>query len=299
MRPWRPSVAREAGRPPARRRQPLRRAVATFATAAALLGVAGCARSGTSADVSAPDRSPAIVAALGDSITRGFGLCAGWGDCPAASWATGTQAEVASHSARLGAAHGAVRSVHNLAVSGATVSVLDAQARQAVAVGADYVTVLIGGNDACAHSEASMTPTRRFAERFGTALATLADGLPEARILVVSIPDLHRLWLVGKDDERVVETWNRVGICQAMLANPTSTAIEDRRRRARVRDRVAAYNEVMAALCARHDQCRWDGNAVFEQAFGLDAVSPRDYWHPSVDGQRRLAQVAWEAGFFG
>ena len=299
MRPRRPSVLREVGREPARRRQRLRRAIATFATAVGLVAVTGCAQTGTPSDVSAPDRSPAIIAALGDSITRGFGLCAGWGDCPAASWATGTQAEVASHSARLEAADGAVRRVHNLAVSGATVATLDVQARQTVAVRADYVTVLIGGNDACARSEAAMTPTRQFAERFGTALATLTDGLPEARILVVSIPDLHRLWLVGKDDERVVETWRRVGVCQAMLADPTSTAAEDRRRRIRVRDRVAAYNEVMAALCARHHQCRWDGNAVFEDAFPLEAVSPRDYWHPSVDGQRRLAQVAWDAGFFG
>ena len=273
-------------------------ASASLATAACLSAIAGCAQTGTPAGVTEPDRSPVIVAALGDSITRGYGLCGGWGDCPAASWATGTQAEVASHSARLEAADGVVRRVHNLAVSGATVAMLETQARQAVAVGADYVTVLIGGNDACAQSEAAMTPTRRFAERFGVALATLTEGLPEARILVVSIPDLHRLWLVGKDDERVVETWRRVRVCQSMLANPTSNAAEDRRRRVRVRDRVAAYNEVMAALCARHDRCRWDGNAVFEQAFPLEAVNPRDYWHPSLDGQRRLAQVAWEAGFF-
>ena len=144
-----------------------------------------------------------------------------------------------------------------------------------------------------------MTPTRRFADAFAAAIATLTRGLPDARILVVSIPDLQRLWRVGKDDERAVETWNRMGVCQAMLADPTSSAPADRSRRARVRDRVAAYNEVMAALCARHENCRWDGNAVFEHPFTLEAVSPRDYWHPSIAGQRRLADVAWRAGFFG
>ena len=248
--------------------------------------------------MSAHDSGPTRIAALGDSITRAYGSCNGGGECPQFSWATGTDRNVASHFARL-AVDGGRPEVRNLAVSGATVSGLATQARQAVALRADYVTVLIGGNDACAYSEEAMTPPRRFADSFAEAIATLTEGLPDARILVLSIPDLHRLWEVGKDDPRVVETWNRMGTCRAMLANPTSTAAEDRRRRTRVRDRVSAYNEVMAALCSRHDQCRWDGNAVFEHRFGLEAVSPRDYWHPSVEGQRRLAEVSWKAGFFG
>ncbi len=276
-----------------------RRVLAIVATAVAGLLAAGCAETRTAPQVSPREPAPATVAALGDSITRAYGLCEAWGDCPDASWATGTQNDVQSHRTRLGAqAQGSTPRAHNLAVSGATVSGLDAQARQAVTIGADYVTVLIGGNDACAYSEQAMTPTRVFAERFASAMTTLTDGLPDARILVVSIPDLHRLWLVGKDHERVVDTWRRVGVCQAMLANPTSTAPADRQRRSRVRDRVMAYNEVMATLCQRHEQCRWDGNAVFEHRFPLEAVSPRDYWHPSVDGQRRLAEVAWKAGFF-
>ena len=274
-----------------------RRALAVLASAAGLLWAVGCAGADGAPEVSARDRAPAVVAALGDSITRGYGLCEGWGDCPQASWATGAQDTVASHASRLATAGSAPR-VHNLAVSGATVAGLGAQARQAVAVRAEYVTVLIGANDACAYSEQAMTPTRQFAETFASAIATLTDGLPDARILVVSIPDLRRLWRVGREDERAVETWRRVGVCQAMLADPTSSAPRDGARRARVRARVAAYNEVMAALCARHENCRWDGNAVFEHSFGLEAVSPRDYWHPSVAGQRRLAEVAWKAGFF-
>ena len=61
---------------------------------------------------------------------------------------------------------------------------------------------------------------------------------------------------------------------------------------------MRTYNEIMGALCDRHEQCRWDGEAVFEEPFSLDAVSPRDYWHPSLEGQRRLAAVAWRAGFW-
>ena len=291
-------MSRESYREPALRRALWRRVLAVLIGIVLVGAGAGCAQDAEDAEVSARDSAPASIAALGDSITRAYGLCGGWGDCPQASWATGTDATVDSHFARL-TSDGSRPRVHNLAVSGATVAALEAQARQAVAARADYVTVLIGGNDACAYSEQAMTPTRVFAERFAAAIATLTDELPQARILVVSIPDLHRLWEVGKDDARVVETWARMGVCRAMLANPTSMAAEDRRRRARVRDQVKAYNEVMAALCARRERCRWDGHAVFEHPFTLDSVSPRDFWHPSVEGQRRLAQVAWEAGFFG
>ena len=293
----RPPVRHDPGRKP----PPAgvgRRALAALTGLVLLLAAGGCADLQTEPAMTPRDPGPASIAALGDSITRGFGLCRGWGDCPEASWATGGDAEVRSHSARL-TRDGDGPRVHNLAVSGATVAGLDAQARQAVAARAEYVTVLIGANDACAYSEGAMTPTRLFADRFAAAMATLTTGLPDARVLVVSIPDLHRLWQVGKDDERAVETWEETGICRAMLANPTSTAAEDRRRRTRVRDRVAAYNEVMAVLCSRHEQCRWDGDAVFADEFTLESVSSRDYWHPSVEGQRRLAEVAWRAGFFG
>ena len=287
----------ERGRGPERLRALRRRALAAVA-GMAVAAAGGCAESPTEAEVTSRPSGPAAVAALGDSITRAYGLCQGWGDCPRSSWATGTDRAVDSHLARL-VADGARPEVHNLAISGATVAAFDAQARRAVATGADYVTVLIGANDACAYSELAMTPTRRFADSFAAGIATLTSGLPDARILVLSIPDLHRLWEVGREDARAVETWTRMGVCRAMLANPTSTAAEDRRRRARVRDQVVAYNEVMAALCARHEQCRWDREAVFETPFTLESVNPRDYWHPSVAGQRQLAEVAWTAGFFG
>jgi lysophospholipase L1-like esterase len=169
-----------------------------------------------------PD-APRSMAALGDSITRAFAACDGGGDCPDASWATGRDGEVRSHAQRLDDLAGRTPTVHNVAVSGSRVSDLESQARRAVDAKVDYVTVLIGANDACAPSESAMTPVSAFATAFDRAMATLAAGLPDARVLVVSIPDLSRLWEVGKDDASVRETWERFGICQSMLADPTAT----------------------------------------------------------------------------
>ena len=144
-----------------------------------------------------------------------------------------------------------------------------------------------------------MTSVEEFTGAFDEAFDALVRDLPDARILVVSTPDLARLWEVGKDHPKVRRVWESFGICQSMLADPTDTGVGARARRERVRARVQAYNAAMAAACARHPrQCRYDGNAVFDYRFDLEDVSTVDYWHPSARGQATLARVAWEAGFW-
>jgi lysophospholipase L1-like esterase len=240
---------------------------------------------------------PRVMAALGDSITRAFAACQRAGDCVEQSWATGTAEDLDSHWRRLG--HGSGKGSHNLAVSGARVAGLSAQVRAAVEVRPDYVTVLIGANDACAADEAAMTSVEDFTASFDSAMDALARGLPDARILVLSIPDLARLWQVGKDRRDVRRVWAAYGVCQSMLARPTDTSAAAGARRERVRGRVQAYNAAMAAACARQSpRCRHDGNAVFDYRFGLQDVSTVDYWHPSKRGQAHLAEVAWRAGFW-
>jgi len=237
------------------------------------------------------------MAALGDSITRAFAACDGGGDCVESSWATGTDRDVDSHRQRLDLDDS--NSTHNVAVSGARVSGLAAQVEAAVRVRPDYVTVLIGANDACAPSEAAMTPVDDYTRVFDGAIATLVRELPDVRVLVLSVPDLARLWEVGKDRDDVRRVWQSHGICQTMLADPTDTGAAAQARRDRVRQRVQAYNAVMAAACSRHaGQCRHDGGAVFDHRFTLDDVSTVDFWHPSARGQATLAEVAWKAGYW-
>jgi lysophospholipase L1-like esterase len=270
---------------------------ALAATLVAAITAAGCT-SGDAPQRTSPDVSarPRTMAALGDSITRGYAACGRGGDCVDASWATGTVEDVASHRQRLGADR---TGEDNLAVSGARVGGLATQARAAVRARPDYVTVLIGANDACASDEAAMTSVEEFTDAFDEAVDVLLRGLPDARVLVVSVPDLLRLWQVGKDRPDVVQVWQSTGVCRSMLADPTDTSAEAQARRDRVRGRVQAYNAVMATACARYaPRCRHDGNAVFDYRFHLDDVSTVDYWHPSERGQATLAKIAWEAGFW-
>ena len=267
-----------------------------LALALAGTAAAACTASPEPAPGNGPPR-PESMAALGDSITRAFAACERGGDCVEASWATGTAEDLDSHAQRLGIDDPA--DVANLAVSGARVAGLADQVRAAVGARPDYVTVLVGANDACAADEAGMTSVEEYAGTFREALDGLVRGLPEARVLVLSVPDLSRLWEVGREHPEVLRTWQSYGICSSMLADPEDTGAEARDRRERVRARVQAYNTAMSAACGRHaPNCRSDGNAVFDTRFDLAEVSPVDYWHPSSRGQATLARVAWEAGFW-
>lgn len=241
--------------------------------------------------------SPGSMASLGDSITRGFNACGFYLDCPSRSFGTGDDPAVNSHYLRLLAANPAIAGhAFNDARSGAKAMDLPGQAGVAVAQGAEYVTVLIGANDACAPSEAAMTGVQAFRGYLNTALATLRAGLPSARVLLISIPDLRRLWEVAHGSLLARGAWGLLRFCQSMLARPTSTAPQDMDRRARVRQRVIDYNAQLADACAGYGpNCAFDGNAVFNYPFTLDQVSGWDYFHPNASGQAILASVSWRS----
>ncbi|HEU0131192.1 MAG TPA: GDSL-type esterase/lipase family protein [Mycobacteriales bacterium] len=229
------------------------------------------------------------MAALGDSTTRAYLDCGKPRDCPEASWATGGDADIRSHAARLGIAEPL-----NAAVSGATVADLVGQAEQVVDIDPDYVTIMIGVNDACRSSESEMTPVATYAAAFEEALAVL--DRTHAKVLVASNPDLFRIWLLGHERPEIRESWERSGICASMLGDPDDA--DAPARRTRVRAHLMAYNAAMGSACAKHRGCRYDGGAVFGYEFTLAEISTGDYWHASRLGQRALAETTWRAGYW-
>jgi lysophospholipase L1-like esterase len=159
------------------------------------------------------------------------------------------------------------------------------------------VTILIGANDACTRTEGAMTSVGAFRASINAALNRLKAGV-QPRVLVISIPDVRQLWAVGKGSFAARSAWSVFGICQSLLANPTSTAAADIARRGRVHQRVADYNTQLAQACAAYgSRCVFDHNAVFSYPFSLSQVSGWDYFHPNATGQRVLAQVSYAAGF--
>ncbi|MFC4534736.1 SGNH/GDSL hydrolase family protein [Sphaerisporangium dianthi] len=245
----------------------------------------------------AAEQVPPVMAALGDSISAGFNACGWYVSCTSRSWSAGDHPSVNSHYVRLLGFGQAVKG-HNLnfAVPGSTSADLAGQAHKAMAAKAAYVTVLIGAQDACVSSEARMTPVSTYRARVDRALAVLAPT--GAKVFVASIPDVKRLWRLGKDNLVARSFWALGHICPAMLANAASTAKKDQARRDRVRARVQDYNEAMRQACTAYGPgCRSDDGAVFAYPFTLDHISKWDYFHPNADGQRALARATFPHGF--
>jgi lysophospholipase L1-like esterase len=249
--------------------------------------------------VAAAPPVPDAMASMGDSITRGFNACGFYLDCTSRSFSTGSSSSVNSHYVRLRAVNPAISGRNfNESRSGARADDMPGQAAAVVNRGVDYVTILIGANDACTSSEASMTPVATFRGHIDRALATLRSGLPDASVYVISIPDIKRLWDVGRTSFSARTAWSLFDICQSMLASPTSFSQANVERRDRVRQRVIDFNAQLAAACAAYGpNCRFDGNAVFSYPFTLAQVSGWDYFHPNTTGQRALADISYRAGF--
>lgn len=244
---------------------------------------------------------PNSIASTGDSITRAYNTgFFPYTDNPSASWSTGTNTTVNSHYSRLLKLHRAIKSrAYNDAKSGARMVDLNGQMATVVSQHAGYATVLMGGNDLCQPTEAQMTSVADFEAQFSAAMNTVTSGSPSTLVYVVSIPNAYQLWATLKDNGVARFAWSLFNVCQSMLANPLSTAQEDVDRRARVLQREIDYNTVLAQVCVVYARCRFDGNAVFNYAFPASDVSTRDYFHPSIEGQRDLAAVSWPAAYWG
>ncbi|MFF3844214.1 SGNH/GDSL hydrolase family protein [Streptomyces sp. NPDC002328] len=286
-----------------------RRARAALAvTTAAVVGLAGCdalggggpdspgARERKPKPSPSPsfvwDRSPASIAAVGDSITRGFDACAILSDCPEVSWATGGSAEVNSLAVRLlGAAKAATHS-WNHAVTGARMADLPAQMALAAADKPQLVTVMVGANDACRATAAAMTPVADFRTAFEESMRTLRRAAPRTQVYVASVPNLKRLWSQGRTSALGKQVW-KLGICPSMLGDADALDAAATLRRDTVQKRVEDYNTVLKEVCAKDLRCRFDGGAVYQYRFDTDQLSPWDWFHPSKNGQARLAEIAY------
>jgi lysophospholipase L1-like esterase len=249
---------------------------------------------GPAAQAAAP-APPAVMAATGDSITRAFDATlfgCFLSDCPQYSWSTGTSSSVTSQFARLRALNPAL-TANNDAKTGAKMAALGGQLTTAAGQQADYVTVLMGANDVCTSSIATMTATATFTDQFRTALAAFVAARPTAQVFVSSIPNVYQLWSLLHT--KASGTWRTFGICQSMLSSSNTEA-----QRQTVLARERTFNDALSTVCAEFAaNCRFDAYATFTYVFTTSDVSTVDYFHPSITGQRTLAGLTWAASYWG
>jgi lysophospholipase L1-like esterase len=238
------------------------------------------------------------MAAIGDSITRATDVCCWYGDHPAQSWSTGGGIldGIRSHYERIRAVQPAISGRnYNDARAGAKMRDAPGQAQVAVGQGARYVTILMGANDVCTHSIATMTPVADFRSQFTATMNVLAQGLPAgSHVFVSSIPNVYQLWALFHNDPAAQLVWAVAGICQSLLS-PANTE-QDRQT---VLAREQAFNQALAQVCSQYAMCRFDGLAAFNYAFTRSQVSTLDYFHPSRSGQAALASITWSSSWWG
>jgi lysophospholipase L1-like esterase len=262
----------------------------------ALMVLSGFVVAGAPAARAETVRLPNSMAAIGDSITRAFDVCCWYGDHPSDSWSAGLNPidGVVSHYERILAVKPSIYGhAYDDAASGARMSAGPSQASQAVSQGAHYVTVLLGANDVCTSSPATMTPVATFQSEFASTMATIESGLPSVHVFVASIPNIWWLWNILHANATAEFVWSTFGIGQSML----STSNSDADRQA-VLDREIAFNSILGNTCASYANCRFDGDAVFNYPFAASQVSTLDYFHPSLSGQAALASVTWAASWW-
>jgi lysophospholipase L1-like esterase len=232
---------------------------------------------------------PDSIAAIGDSISQATDVCCFYGNWPGQSWSTGGSSwgGVTSHFERIRGRNPGVRAFND-SVAGARMRDAPGQAARAVQQQARYVTILMGANDLCTSSASTMTSTADFRAQFEQTMRTL-EGLPQgAHVFVGSIPNVYRLWQVLRGNATAQSVWFLAKICQSVLAPTNSEAA-----RQLVVQRELAFNAILAEVCGRYANCRFDNNGIFNFDFQASQVSTLDFFHPSLAGQTVLARMTW------
>jgi len=230
------------------------------------------------------------------------------------SWSTGVDflGRVASHASRLEKLNGrADLEIFNAAVSGdSSIDLVEQVANvfqwsqetlgQAVP---DYVTLMIGPNDACAENTNAMTQIGLYQERVAAALDSLLVAGKNSKVLISVIPNVETLRTVAKNARllgiapiaRCQNLWELIKLC------PTLTTLDDPTERAKVAQRVVDYN--FALKQAVDEKVGIYGDRVrlasepYQIAFSADDLSI-DCFHPNTRGQNLLAASSWRSSWW-
>ncbi len=235
---------------------------------------------------------PNSIAVIGDSISRAAVSDDSIDpDQPEHSWSTGNANDsVLSHYERILAANPGISGRNrNNAENGANSGDLLVQANATVSQGNEYVTIQMGGNDVCADDTAGMTSVAEYTARFNQAIDVLQAGLPGATILVCEVPNVGRIYDVGRFDFWCLVKWNTFGFCDNMLTNGST-------QRNAARARNVEYNNALRTLSAQ--QGVFFDDDIFEVNFSKGQLSNIDCFHPDLSLQNALANATYDASRF-
>ena len=247
---------------------------------------------------------PSSIAFLGTPTA------AGWGADPAhpfretreGSWATGTNPAVRSIYSRLLGLNPAIKG-HNANLSigesapeaaGHELDDFAVEVHKALQLRVKPQLLLVQVIDRAMKCDG--TTERNFADygsRFSNALQALAQGLPNARIFVISQWGSFASYvnyLKGLDVSKRLKNAGKLP-CQ-LVASPSGQVMPSRI--AYAKSIVTGEEAQLRAACAKVANCRYDGGGAQRIAVTAGDVSEFQYT-PTFQGQAKLAAAEWKA----
>jgi hypothetical protein len=257
-----------------------------------------------SARTSHAAKYPSSMAVLGTPTAAGWGADSAhpFRDTREDSWATGSNPAVRSIYSRLVALNPAIKG-HNAnltseagapEVAGRELDDLFDQVRMALRLKVRPELVLVQVIDRAMKCDG--TTERNFADygsRFSDALQELAQGLPNARIFVVSQWGSFASYVNYLKGLEVGKRLKNAGKrpCQLVSA-PSGEILASRVAYAK---RIVTGQEAqLRAACAKVANCRYDGGAAQRIAVTAADISEFQYT-PTLQGQAKLAAAEWKA----
>jgi lysophospholipase L1-like esterase len=234
------------------------------------------------------------LGALGDSISVAYNADR-LGANHAASWTTGHDLPQAgaSHFQRIQQTFPEflVRQ-QNEAFNGARATDLAVQVERLLSnVTPDYVTLLVGANDLVRWVTGNYDPhLDQFRRDVRLSIDRLIRANRHMMVLLVSIPDQSRLIEVLK--RKFLGASGRSPLIDLVQSSFADEMVQ------KFRERFIRMNQSLEEIC--HN---FSGNARFAASvsahrFDGEHISTIDHYHPSPVGQRLLAELAWNDGFF-
>ena len=236
---------------------------------------------------------PSSIAAIGHSDTNGSGVKGPRTNWVHSSWVTGDSPAVQSVYSRILARNPAIRgNKFNLAINGADAASMLLQAKKAVGLKpAPELVVVHGIDNDIACDTVSHKP---FQTAFARVLETVAAGLPDTRIFVVSqfgSPTTFAKALTIKQRLRLAGgSAGGSGPCDFIGRNG---AIRPKQL-AYLEAVIHRYETAVATACKPVTTCRYDGGAFGRVVDRREWIST-DLRHFSLEGNAKAAAVAWSA----
>lgn len=238
-----------------------------------------------------------VMASIGDSITTGFNAKNPL-DNKSLNWSTGysTSGKVNSHYLRMKNVYwGEVYQVNKAkagAKSDAILGQMEGLIKDLKGRELDYLTMMIGANDVCSWPAEHEERLAEFGTRVRSTLERALAVNPDMKISLVPVPNMLRLYEVGKETPGCSVKWKIMNICKNLLLN------NDADERAAFGERVVDLNHTLADIAADYPQSVHYAEEVATFEFNKEDISGYDCFHPSQKGQSQIAEKAWQGGWY-